>query len=276
VSQVISEAYQAEQQLRMRWRDRLRYELCTIIFSHPEDTQGFSERARALGIDLSAEHAAIALRLSEPANQSAEFDEKLDPFFVIVARILGSSRDSLLYTTRHGDLLVWSALPRGAAFLGNESKLVARAQALSEPPLNAAAIGIGLPARTHQDWHRSAEQALKALEFGLRLNPKSRIHRYSDFVLDNAVLSSADVVWFFDAIVRELAAEAGLLETLSVYLELNMHRKATAARLAIHTNTLDYRLNRIETLLGAPLTDLGTLAKLNTALRLRRISRPTL
>jgi DNA-binding PucR family transcriptional regulator len=51
-----------------------------------------------------------------------------------------------------------------------------------------------------------------------------------------------------------------------------MHRKVTAGRLEIHTNTLDYRLSRIESILGAPLSDLGLVATLNTALRLRRIS----
>jgi DNA-binding PucR family transcriptional regulator len=69
-----------------------------------------------------------------------------------------------------------------------------------------------------------------------------------------------------DAIIRELSAEADLLETLSVYLELEMHhRKATAGKLNIHTNTLDHRLNRIEVILGAPLTNVGVLAKLNAA-----------
>jgi carbohydrate diacid regulator len=275
VAQTIGEAYQTEQHLRRRWRDRLRYELCTIIFSQPENLQGFNEHAQALGIDLSAEHAAMVLRLTEPANQSAEFDEKLDPFFAIVARLLGTSRDSLLYMTRHGDVLVWSALPRGEAFLVNELKLVARAKALGNAESKIAAIGIGLPARARQDWRHSAEQALKALDVGLRLNPKSPIHRYSDVVLDSAVLASEDVVWFFDAIIRELSSEADLLETLTAYLDLEMHRKATAGRLDIHANTLDHRLNRIEAIVGAPLTNIGVLAKLNAALRLRRIGIPS-
>lgn len=271
VAQTIGVAYQTEQHLRRRWRDRLRYELCTVIFSHPEDMQGFNERAQALGVDLSAEHAAMALRLTEPANQSAEFDEKLDPFFATVGRLLESNGDGLVYMTRHGDVLVWSALPRSEALLANELKLVARAKALKDANLGIAAIGIGLPARAHSQWRRSAEQALQALDVGLRLNPKCRVHRYSDVVLDNAVLASEDVVWFFEAIIRELSTEADLLETLSVYLELEMHRKATAGRLGIHTNTLDYRLDRVETILGAPLSNVDVLAKLNAALRLRRI-----
>ncbi|MGO9995407.1 MAG: PucR family transcriptional regulator [Steroidobacteraceae bacterium] len=272
VAQTISAAYQTEQHLRMRWRDRLRYELCTIIFSHPENAQGFNDHAQALGMDLSAEHAALALRLSAPLAQSTELRELPDPFLFIVARLLGSNPDSLLYTLRHGDMLVWSALPRGGALLANELKLVASAKALGDAEPKIAAIGIGLPARKHQGWRVSAEQALRALDLGLRLNPNSRVHRYTDIILDDAVLSSEDTVWFFDAIARELATEVGLLETLSVYLELAMHRKATAGRLEIHTNTLDYRLNRIETILGAPLVDPGVLAKLHTALHLRRIS----
>jgi carbohydrate diacid regulator len=272
VAQTISAAYQTEQHLRMRWRDRLRYELCTTIFSHPENIQGFKDHAQALGMDLSAEHAALALRLITPLTQTAGLQGLPDSLLFIVARLLGSNPDSLLYTLRHGDMLVWSALPRGGAFLANELKLVASANALGDAEPKIAAIGIGLPARKHQDWRLSAEQALRALDLGLRLNPNSRVHRYTDIILDDAVLSSEDIVWYFDAIARELSTEAGLLETLNVYLELDMHRKATAGRLEIHTNTLDYRLNRIEAILGAPLADLGVLAKLHTALHLRRIS----
>jgi carbohydrate diacid regulator len=272
LAQNIGAAYQAEQHLRTRWRDRLRYELGGIIFSQPENMRGFYERAQALGLDVSANHSAMTLRLTEPANQSAEFDEKMDPFFDAVGRLLGTRRDSLLYMTNHGDVLVWSALTRGETFLANETRLVSRAKALMDEQSKIATIGIGLPARAHLGWRRSAEQSLKALDVGMRLNPRDRIHRYSDFVLDSAVLASEDSVWFLDALIRELSAEADLLETLSVYLEVDMHRKVAAGRLSIHANTLDYRLNRIEEILRAPLTNVGVLAQLNAALRLRRIS----
>jgi sugar diacid utilization regulator len=45
-----------------------------------------------------------------------------------------------------------------------------------------------------------------------------------------------------------------------------MHRKAAAGKLDIHTHTRHYRLNRIEAIQGAPLTNVGVLAKVNAAL----------
>jgi DNA-binding PucR family transcriptional regulator len=55
-----------------------------------------------------------------------------------------------------------------------------------------------------------------------------------------------------------------------VYLELRQHRKAVAHALNVHPNTLDNRLQRIETLLGGSFNDVSWLAMLNTALQLRR------
>jgi sugar diacid utilization regulator len=55
---------------------------------------------------------------------------------------------------------------------------------------------------------------------------------------------------------------------LEAYFERRQHRKATAAALDIHPNTLNHRFERIENLLGGRLDDIGWLAKLHTALRL--------
>jgi sugar diacid utilization regulator len=75
---------------------------------------------------------------------------------------------------------------------------------------------------------------------------------------------------FLDAMVERLSAEPQLLETLETYLELRQHRKAVSCKLNVHPNTLDHRLQRIETVLGGRFDDVSWLAMLNTALRLRR------
>ena len=63
-------------------------------------------------------------------------------------------------------------------------------------------------------------------------------------------------------------ADAPLRETLAAYLELSGATNAVCARLAIHRNTLGYRIQRIEGLLGMDLRDGRTRATLLLALDL--------
>jgi DNA-binding PucR family transcriptional regulator len=59
------------------------------------------------------------------------------------------------------------------------------------------------------------------------------------------------------------------MKTVECYFDNRQHRETTAAALGIHPNTLNYRLERIETLLGAELDTPGWIARLFIALKLR-------
>lgn len=83
-----------------------------------------------------------------------------------------------------------------------------------------------------------------------------------------------NVVRFFDSLMERLAPEPHLLKTLQAFFEFRQHRKVVAGALNIHPNTLSYRLERIETILGARLDDIGWLSRLCAALRLRKLSQP--
>jgi purine catabolism regulator len=57
-----------------------------------------------------------------------------------------------------------------------------------------------------------------------------------------------------------------LLWTLRVYLECNGQAREAAKRLYVHRNTLAYRLERLQTLLGCDLKDLDEVIDLRLAL----------
>ena len=71
---------------------------------------------------------------------------------------------------------------------------------------------------------------------------------------------------------RSLSSEPELLVTLQTYFDEQQRRKTAADALGIHPNTLNHRLERIESLLGCKLDDAGWIAKLHVALRLRQRS----
>ncbi len=60
-----------------------------------------------------------------------------------------------------------------------------------------------------------------------------------------------------------------LIQTLAVYLETHCQISETAKRLYVHRNTIIYRLEKIEELLGKSLKDPDTTLHLRLALRIQ-------
>jgi DNA-binding PucR family transcriptional regulator len=98
-----------------------------------------------------------------------------------------------------------------------------------------------------------------------------RVTRYREVAV--AALASADTehaAAFVTRVLGPLAADdedtARVASTLAVYLQENRSRARTAARLFVHPNTVSYRVNQAETILGRSI-DVDTL-ELSVALAL--------
>ena len=274
MGRTIGEAHAEEQQKRARWRDRLQHELCGVIFSHPDDTESFREHTLALGIDANAAHLALALRFGAQPRERITPEAGLDKLMASISRVLGIERSNILRTLRNGHLLLWVPLAAGESVSESERRCAALCEALPDSGQEIIAVGVGLPDSGARGWRRSSEQALRALDIGLRIEPSRSVQRYAEVALDDALNSTDNVVRYFDSLMEKLAPEPHLLKTLQVFFELRQHRKAVAGALNIHPNTLSYRLERIETILAARLDDIGWLSRLHAALRLRQLSQP--
>lgn len=274
LGQAISQAYSQELQQHSRWRDRLRHELCGILYSNPEDTAGFRERAMALGLDASAPHVAFALRMGELNTAIVEHQTELDTVLLRAASELGVDSESMLRTLRPGHLLLWLPVRQGEAVAGFEQRLVQHMTAIIESACGVDVVGIGLPGSGATGWRRSGDQALHAIEIGWRLQPAKRVFCYSEVALEHAVMESPPLAHLFQNLLERLGAEPMLLKTLRAFCDHGPHRKAVASALGIHPNTLVYRLERIESLLGGRLDDLRWMSQLHLALRLRQLSLP--
>lgn len=275
MGRTIGQAHAEEQQKRARWRDRLQHELCGVIFSHPDDTESFREHALALGIDANTAHLALALRLGSQPRERITPEAGLDKLMSTICRALSIERDSVLRTLRNGHVLLWVPLPAGEPVSEAEHRIAGLCESLGSSGQDISAVGIGLPDAGARGWRRSSDQALRALDIGLRIEPSRSVQRYVEVALDDALNSSDNVVRFFENLMDRLAPEPHLLKTLQAFFEHRQHRKAVAGALNIHPNTLSYRLERIETILGAQLDDIGWLSRLHVALRLRQLSQPT-
>lgn len=121
-------------------------------------------------------------------------------------------------------------------------------------------------------WARSMEEALKALDFFSGERAERAVRRYSNILVEDGIRGSENALRYLVSLLEQLGNEPDLLLTLETYLNLGRRRGHTAKRLGIHPNTLDYRLGRVEELLGARLADADWVNRLDIALRLRRYS----
>lgn len=273
MGRTIGEAHTEEQQKRARWRDRLQHELCGVIFSHPDDSVSFREHAQALGIDVNAPHLALALRLGSQTSERITPETGLDRLMATIGRVLAVERDTALRTLRNGHVLLWVPLNGGESASEAERRYATLCEGLTGHGQEIVAVGVGLPDSGAHGWRRSADQALRALDLGLRIEPGRSLQRYVEVALDDALHSTESVARYFESLLDRLSPEPHLVKTLQAFFEHRQHRKAVAGALGIHPNTLSYRLERIETMLGARMDDVGWLSRLHAALRLRQLGR---
>lgn len=108
---------------------------------------------------------------------------------------------------------------------------------------------------------RFYQQSVKSLELGRQTDAAGALHHYAHYAIFHAFEACAGEVDLHEIChpgLRQLAdsddpADRELLQTLSVYLSDLKNPTGVAADLHIHRNTLFYRINKIESLLGCDL-----------------------
>ena len=123
-------------------------------------------------------------------------------------------------------------------------------------------IGIGRMKSGLLSAHESFKEAIKCIKFLKNYHFEHHILCYTDlgvhrFILQN---SEEELIDFIEEVLGPLikyeqSRKGDLLSSLIVYFEQNQNIKKTADSLHIHTNTLNYRLKRIEEILMIDFTD---------------------
>jgi len=268
----IASAYLDEQFQRARWRDALRYELMSVILSFPDDDAAFSRSATALGLDPACPRVCLALDIVMPDVLPSHLEGELDRMLLAVSRSIGLPADDLVRALYRERVVIWVPVIRGDSVLVVDKLMQHQAAALVGAIGIVNKVGIGLMNHGARGWSTSMDEAFRALDQGPRLAPRNNVFSFSAMVLNESVLRSGNALRYLDSIVERLSHEADLLTTLDVFLTGGQHRKQASEQLGIHPNTLNYRLGRIEEILGASLDDASWLARLHVALTLRRAS----
>jgi carbohydrate diacid regulator len=272
MAQAIAQAYLDEQFQGARWRDAMRYELCSAVFSPSDDFQGFRKAAEALGVDPNGLRVGLAMYVDVSGISPPSLERELDRLMLSLARILKVQHGELVRVMRHERLLVWVSCARGDSVITTDRRMIALMSSAVQTLRPVSSVGIGLMNQGPSGWAATAREAIRALESGLAIHPPVPVRSFSQIAVNESVRYADTTLRYLDSLIERLSHEPDLMPTLETYFRLSQRRKAAAAALGIHTNTLSYRLDRIETLLGAKLTDFESLINLYIAMSLRRAS----
>ena len=120
--------------------------------------------------------------------------------------------------------------------------------------------------------HESFKEATKCIKFLKNYHFDHHVLYYTDLGVQRFILrnSEEELIDFIQEVLGPLiqyeqSRKGELLNTLMAYLDQNQHIKKTADLLHVHTNTLNYRLKRIEEILLTDLTDSQQLFNIHLA-----------
>lgn len=230
----------------------------------------FLERARRLGWDLTGGQTLIALR----ARDSERLLSAADRFFARAA-------PRPLSAAHRGDLvLIWPAAAKTTGFSGHAVEIARR--------LVDHLTGTGVVEHAHAavSAEVSADElpaTYRTLRGALDLagdRAASTVIDLTDITIDHLLLELGDPQRLrqFAMSVLGRAAEydrnrsTELLDTARVVLDTGLDRRAAAARLHLHPNTVAQRMRRLEELTGLQLSQPADLLQLTSALTVARIA----
>ncbi|AFT98401.1 PucR family transcriptional regulator [Nocardia brasiliensis] len=262
--ELLTETYMEERERVMRAALNRRTETIRALLAG-DDLDADLASAR-LGYRLGQRHVAFVLWTDEGESGSGDGEVigLLERVATRVAAGLGSSR---LLTVASGSsgMWAWAGLGDGPNSDGGQGS---RGDAGEPGALGRIAAGLvdapvrvafGVPAGQLAGFRQSHREAVAARQVADR-GPAGpdRVIGYRD--VEIAYLAGADEVAMRGLIARELRALSGsdanaarLRATLHAYLTSHRSPEATAKLLGVHKNTVRYRIQRIEELLGHPI-----------------------
>ncbi|MEV0357332.1 helix-turn-helix domain-containing protein [Nocardia sp. NPDC050697] len=253
--ELLTETYLAEREQVLRAVLNRRAETVRALLAG--DDVDPEQAAVRLGYRLNQQHLAFVLWSDEPFGGEGDVIGGLDRVAHRIAAALGSNR---LLTVASGasGMWAWAGLDdaQAARLAGPEEPLLLAAAEL-EPPVRVA---FGVPAPAAAGFRRGHREAVSARQVAERSGAPVTGYR----AVEIAYLAGVDRAAMRGLVRRELRALAGrdaatirLRETLHAYLRHQRSPEATARQLGVHKNTVRYRIQRVEELLGHPVEERG-------------------
>jgi PucR family transcriptional regulator, purine catabolism regulatory protein len=252
---------QAVQQVELRAGSDF---LHNIIGGSPIDLSLFQAQAHELGYDLKRPHTALLIAPADAETSIDAVSERMQ--YVLQAEQTGAP-----YLVKDSTLLC----------LYPEDRHLGQLCTLLRSLNGDLAIGAGIStvAPTAAAWPRAYEEARQALSLGRQLFGPRSVTQYQDLHVYRLLFElrvSPELRSFHETILGALVEydrrhHTELLRTLEGYFEAQGNLRETAERLAIHRNTLLYRLRRISQIADVDMDRTEDMLALQLALKAHRV-----
>jgi sugar diacid utilization regulator len=241
-----------------------------LLLGHLLDPEEASRRAVRVGYAAGRAHQVIVMSAEDLAAPLP--DAAADARRAVVRRrrlldglaeLVRSRAADAIVSPQHDDLVAIVPLVEDGRLAPKELGRVAIAHAATLFSSWSLTVGIGGVCREPGEIAASYTQARRASEAALRFGRRGQVMAFEDLGLYRLlfqVANPAELDGFVNQVLGELIAydarhQADFVLTLASFLRNNASPQATARELAVHVNTVSYRLQRIRTISGLNLDD---------------------
>lgn len=240
--------------------ERVRDDLITELLTADRDHPGLLARARRVGVDLTREHAVLAMHTAASRDRT----------------ISATAR----YATRHGGLAGTHGERLVLLLPATDVGAVAAdaARSLSMTLGSPATVGAAGPASGPEDVRATHDEASRCLRALLALGRHGQGASLPDLgflgVLlgDRADLNGYVTTTLGQVLDYDARRGTALVDTLRSYFECGANLSRTAKDLHVHVNTVSQRLERISSLLGSDWHQPSRALEIQLALQLHRLT----
>jgi DNA-binding PucR family transcriptional regulator len=247
VSEHVIAVYQQERDGWLLTRTAVRSARVQAVLRDERVDLGATEAA--LGYNLRQHHLAVLAWVVEDGEPGAGL-ARLDRLTAAAAGTLGCAGRPLFVP--QDETLAWIWLPLGARVSPD-----LLAEAFDDGDIRVA---VGEPAHGLEGFRGTLRQALRTRDVALAADPGTRVTTFAE--VGPLALMCADIPatreWVHDTL-GELAVDdeprARLRETLRIFLATGASYTATAERMTLHKNSVQYRIRKAEEALRTPIQD---------------------
>ncbi|MBW3659900.1 MAG: PucR family transcriptional regulator ligand-binding domain-containing protein, partial [Actinobacteria bacterium] len=251
-----------------------------LLVGRARDRDDALARARTFGWDLDRRLICLVVQLDDPSLDVVPDEGRRRPPLAATIRTHIRERDPGAAVVRFSNEVVVLT----AAFDGEDGR--SRAKTFMRELIRRTATeiraetsaGMGRPVTDVQDIPVAYEQATKALTIGRQVGARGTVAHFDDlgaYRLLSLVPAPDELRSFADETLGVLAgdddAANDLRHTLEVLLETNCNVAEAARRLHFHYNTLRYRVEKLERILGPFTVDATTRLDVHLALLVHRM-----
>ncbi|HEX3491915.1 MAG TPA: helix-turn-helix domain-containing protein [Streptosporangiaceae bacterium] len=254
ISEALVAAFEAEKENWLRNVSAVRAARVRALLAGERGDVEASERV--LGYRLGQHHVGLVCWADQAAGQTGDAGgtlARLEQATAELARGAGGTGRPVFVPQDESSAWAWLPLGTTKTFPAEDAEPAGTAAGIR---FTAGAVGSGLAG-----FRRSHRQALAAYTVAVAAGPAGPfLTAYGDIAPLALMSGSADLMraWVIDTLgrlARDDESSAILRDTLRVFLQENGSFKATAERLTLHKNTVQYRIRKARESLDQPLAD---------------------